>query len=247
MSERFQTIAAKGITLTLDLAAGHLRALEIEHGARRLRPLHTAPWVDDPAITGDPGVQPVLKCLSGDFFCAPFARERRGGRPLAWLAGELVLVGSMSVTTEGGRTIARFGLDRPVMGARAHQGDDAPRRPSLRLCAPHFRGRQRRRAGGKPCHDPFRQAGAPLLLAEGLRRIAADAAGGRSGPRPLALRLRRAHHRSFEAAACRRRRGRPPSLSGRRAPRGFRHAGRGRRARRSAGRRRSGPTPATSC
>ena len=117
MSERFQTIGAKGITLAVDLKAGHLRALEIEHGARRLRPLHTAPWVDDPAVAQDPGVETVLKCLSGDFFCAPFgASDVEDGPSHGWPANSSW--STVSVTSEGGRTTARFALDRPVMGAR---------------------------------------------------------------------------------------------------------------------------------
>lgn len=68
----FHTIEAKGIHVTLDLRAGHVRELIIERDGRTIRPLHTAPWVDDPAITEDQTIAPNLKYLSGDFFCAPF-------------------------------------------------------------------------------------------------------------------------------------------------------------------------------
>ena len=72
MPDRFHTLRANGIAVTLDIAAGHLRSLTIERDNRIIEPQHTAPWVDDPAVQGDPEIPNVLKHLSGDFFCAPF-------------------------------------------------------------------------------------------------------------------------------------------------------------------------------
>lgn len=117
MSERFQTIGAKGITLTVDQMTGHLRALEIEHGARRLRPLHTAPWVDDPAVVQDPDIGMALKCLSGDFFCAPFgASDVEDGPSHGWPANASWSI--ENIASKDGGTVARFTLERPVMSAR---------------------------------------------------------------------------------------------------------------------------------
>jgi predicted metal-dependent enzyme (double-stranded beta helix superfamily) len=117
MSERFHTIAADGISLTLDLAVGHIRSLEIERDGRRIAPLHTAPWVDDPAIAADPDIAANLKYLSGDFFCAPFgSSDVEEAPPHGWppnapwtFAGE---------EKDGPRRTRRFTLERKVMGAR---------------------------------------------------------------------------------------------------------------------------------
>ena len=78
---RFQRLAAEGIAVSIDLAVGHLRALEIERDGRRVTPLHTAPWVDDPAIADDQSIPPNLRALSGDFFCAPFGAPDEEGVP----------------------------------------------------------------------------------------------------------------------------------------------------------------------
>jgi hypothetical protein len=117
MSERFHTIAADGISLTLDLAVGHIRSLEIERDGSKVTPLHTAPWVDDPEISDDPDIAPNLKYLSGDFFCAPFGlSDVEEAPPHGWppnsrweFAGE---------DAGPSRRTARFILERKVMGAR---------------------------------------------------------------------------------------------------------------------------------
>ncbi len=118
MTERFHKIQAEGISLAVDLAVGHIRDFTVEAAGRRLTPLHTAPWVNDPAITEDPEMSPNLKYLSGDFFCAPFgANDLEPGVPghgwpanSAWrLAGE---------ERSGGAFTARFALEKKVMGAQ---------------------------------------------------------------------------------------------------------------------------------
>ena len=117
MSDRFHVIEAEGIRLTLDLAVGHIRSLAIESGGRTVTPLHTAPWVDDPAVTEDPDVLPNLKFLSGDFFCAPFgANDVEEGPPHGWPANSAWAF--LDEEGHGSRTTARFVLKRPVMGAR---------------------------------------------------------------------------------------------------------------------------------
>ena len=116
-NERFHTITANGISLTLDLAVGHIRSLEIETDGRPLHPLHTAPWVEDRAITDDPRIAPGLKFLSGDFFCAPFGKSDIEEAPLhGWPANSRW----QFLTEERDRdaTTACFLLEKPVMGAR---------------------------------------------------------------------------------------------------------------------------------
>ena len=117
MTEKFHTITAPGVRLTLDLEVGHIRAFEIEIGGRQLTPLHTAPWVEDKAVIDDPEIPPNLKYLSGDFFCAPFATsdvENTIGH--GWPANAPWDV--LDMEKRGDRTTARYVLTKPVMGAR---------------------------------------------------------------------------------------------------------------------------------
>lgn len=117
MTKRFQTLSAKGITLTLDLAVGHIRSLDIESGGHRIQPLHTAPWVEDPAIADDPDIASGLKFLSGDFFCAPFcASDVEDAPPHGWPANSRwAFEGEES---HGNGVTARFVLERSVIGAQ---------------------------------------------------------------------------------------------------------------------------------
>jgi hypothetical protein len=117
MAERFHTIRAEGIALTIDLAVGHLRALEIEAGGRRLTPLYTAPWVDDPAIADDESIPPNLRALSGDFFCAPFGgADEEGVPPHGWPANSRWEHLETSPHADG--TVARYALQKRPRGAR---------------------------------------------------------------------------------------------------------------------------------
>ncbi|HVT52455.1 MAG TPA: hypothetical protein VHE77_12845 [Dongiaceae bacterium] len=113
----FHSIEAEGIRAVLDLRVGHVRSLEITHGARTIRPLHTAPWVDDPQVTEDAAMPGNLRFLSGDFFCAPFGgSDLDDGPPHGWPANSpWKVVGS---TRADDRTVARYELARPILGAR---------------------------------------------------------------------------------------------------------------------------------
>ena len=117
MAERFPTIEAEGVRLTLDLAVGHVRRFEVERDGARILPLHVAPWVDDPAIAGDPAILPNLKFLAGDFFCAPFGKSDVEDAPShGWPANsEWTALGEARFA--GGVT-ARFELVKRVMGAK---------------------------------------------------------------------------------------------------------------------------------
>ncbi len=118
MTERFHRIAAAGIALTVDLAVGHIRNFAIQTGGRTLTPLHTAPWVDDPAITDDPEIVPNLKYLSGDFFCAAFGGNdvEADTPPHGWPANSPWRV--VGEERSGGAVTVRFELEKRVMGAR---------------------------------------------------------------------------------------------------------------------------------
>ncbi len=117
MKERFRSIEAEGVHLTLDLAVGHIRRFEVERNGLRISPLHVAPWVDDPTIAGDPKILPNLKFLAGDFFCAPFGKSDVEEAPShGWPANsEWTALGDSRFP--GGIT-ARFELVRRVMGAK---------------------------------------------------------------------------------------------------------------------------------
>jgi hypothetical protein len=113
----FHAIEAEGIRAVVDLRAGHIRALEIEQGERRIAPLHTAPWVDDPAITGDESLPENLRFLSGDFFCAPFSTsDLEEAPPHGWPANSAWKM----VGTAGAKDAmtARYELERRILGAR---------------------------------------------------------------------------------------------------------------------------------
>ena len=118
MTERFHRMQAAGITLTVDLAVGHIRVFTVDTGGRRLTPLHTAPWVDDPAVAADPTALPNLKYLSGDFFCAPFGlNDVEPGTPgHGWPANSPWHV--LGEERSAGAVTVRFELDKRVMGAR---------------------------------------------------------------------------------------------------------------------------------
>jgi hypothetical protein len=114
----FHEVQAAGIRLLLDLSVGHIRTLEIDIGGRRIAPLYTAPWVDDPAIQADDSVPPNLKRLSGDFFCAPFGGADEEGVPShGWPANSRWRHVETQPHIMGG-AIARFALAQPVQGAR---------------------------------------------------------------------------------------------------------------------------------
>lgn len=115
--ERFCRLEAKGISVTVDLRVGHIREFAAEHSGRTVRPLHTAPWVEDEAIGRDETVPPNIRWLSGDFFCAPFSTsDVEEAPPHGWPANSEWK--HLSTDREGEAVTARFVLKRAVMGAR---------------------------------------------------------------------------------------------------------------------------------
>lgn len=110
------TLTAQGISVSLDLAVGHLAALSIETGGRVLRPLHRAPWLDEPRESLPAGLSEGTVRLSGDFLCAPFSRSDVEDAPLhGWPANSRWDVVENAATGEGWRAVLR--LRRKVMGA----------------------------------------------------------------------------------------------------------------------------------
>lgn len=110
------TFGAEGISVSVDLAVGHIADLVIERDGRRLKPLHRAPWIGEPR-EALPGTLPdgVLR-LSGDFLCAPFSRADVEPAPLhGWPANSAWDVTGSAATPDGWRASLR--LRRKVMGA----------------------------------------------------------------------------------------------------------------------------------
>ncbi|TPI77708.1 hypothetical protein [Mesorhizobium sp. B2-8-9] len=110
------TITAKGISVSLDLAVGHISAMEIEAEGRALKPLHRAPWVDSPRETLPANLPEGTVRLSGDFLCAPFSASDVEAAPLhGWPANSEWDVVESAAIAGGWR--AGFRLRRKVMGA----------------------------------------------------------------------------------------------------------------------------------
>lgn len=108
------TIGARGISLTLDLAIGHIADLTIEAGGRILKPLHRAPWVDEP-VTKTADWSPGTKGLSGDFLCAPFSTSDVEPAPLhGWSANSRWQVVESHAIAGGSQ--ARLRLERRILG-----------------------------------------------------------------------------------------------------------------------------------
>ena len=108
-------LAAAGIRLSLDLDIGHIAALDIDAGARTLRPLHRAPWIDEPA-TRAADWSPGTKGLSGDFLCAPFSASDVEPAPLHGWPSNSVWEVVENVRADGD-TRARLRLGKTVCGA----------------------------------------------------------------------------------------------------------------------------------
>ena len=110
------TIKAKGISVSVDLAVGHLADMVIDRDGRRLKPLHRAPWVGDIRATLPQDLPEGTVHLSGDFLCAPFSRADVEAAPLhGWPANSAWDVVDSKATVDGWRAV--FRLRRKVMGA----------------------------------------------------------------------------------------------------------------------------------
>lgn len=114
--EDFHRFAADAVSAVVDLSVGHVRDFAVEHSDRTIRPLHTAPWVEDAVVAGDESIPPVLRRLSGDFFCAPFSSsDVEEAPPHGWSANARWI--HAATERRGAAVTARFRLTRKVMGA----------------------------------------------------------------------------------------------------------------------------------
>lgn len=110
------TFEAKGISVSIDTAVGHIADLTIDTGGRTLKPLHRAPWIDEPRGTLPQDLPDGVTRLSGDFLCAPFSRSDVEEAPLhGWPANSSWDLVESAAMAGGWR--ATFRLQRPVMGA----------------------------------------------------------------------------------------------------------------------------------
>ncbi|MBZ9867475.1 hypothetical protein LB515_19050 [Mesorhizobium sp. CA15] len=110
------TIGAKGISVSLDLAVGHISAMEVEAEGRLLKPLHRAPWVGSPRESLPETLPEGTVRLSGDFLCAPFSTSDVETAPLhGWPANSEWDVVDNGAVPGGWRAV--FRLRRKVMGA----------------------------------------------------------------------------------------------------------------------------------
>ena len=117
VTENLLELTTSGATLVLDLDVGHIRDLEFRGEGYEIKPLHTAPWVDeDPAELPD-NMPPVERRLSGDFLCAPFAANDVEDAPLhgwsansTWIADEVV--------QDDEKAYAKLTLEKTILGAK---------------------------------------------------------------------------------------------------------------------------------
>ena len=107
-------IEAEGISVGFDRTFGMIEELRVERDGRSISMLHKAPWYGEKM---PPDAAPHLGRLAGDFFCAPFGDASADGAPgHGWPANSAW--SEVGTVREGAATVARFSLDRPVMGAR---------------------------------------------------------------------------------------------------------------------------------
>ncbi|GAA5069386.1 hypothetical protein N0B44_00790 [Roseibacterium beibuensis] len=70
-------LAHADATALIDPSVGNIPSWQV--GARR--PLHAAPWRDDPEVQGDESLPLVNRRLAGDVFCLPFGKDDVAGDP----------------------------------------------------------------------------------------------------------------------------------------------------------------------
>lgn len=115
-------------SVAVDAACGHLADLALACGDRRVQPLFRAPWADRAAAFGD-DMPPILRHLSGDFFCAPFSESDVVGGPAHGVTANAPW--HETARTDGDAADARLTLacSETVLGARVEKtlrfrGDD---------------------------------------------------------------------------------------------------------------------------
>ena len=113
MADTAVEIEAKGIAIRFDPAFGMIEELRVERDGRVVSMLHEVPWLGEPMPED---AAPHLGGLAGDFFCAPFGDASADAAPAhGWPANSAW--SHMETTRENAATVARFRLDRKVLGA----------------------------------------------------------------------------------------------------------------------------------
>lgn len=108
--------SARGISVCIDLSVGHIADMIVQSDNSVLRPLHSAPWLTEPADNLPEGVTPGLARLSGDFLCAPFSLNDIEPAPgHGWTANSPWTVIDSRAIEDGWQ--ATLQLDRKVFGA----------------------------------------------------------------------------------------------------------------------------------
>lgn len=106
-------IEAEGVRARLELLHGMLSELVVTRDGRTVSMLHKAPWIGE-KMPDD--AAPHLGGLAGDFFCAPFGDASADNAPgHGWPANTTWT--HLATERDGNATVARFRLDRKVMGA----------------------------------------------------------------------------------------------------------------------------------
>ncbi|WP_274626421.1 hypothetical protein [Arvimicrobium flavum] len=110
------SFAAAGISVSVDLRIGHIADLTIRTDGRELKPLHRAPWIDEPEAALPDSLPQGTRWLSGDFLCAPFSASDVEPAPLhGWPANSRWHPVESAAIPGGWR--ARLRLEKTVMGA----------------------------------------------------------------------------------------------------------------------------------
>lgn len=119
---RLHEMSARGIRVALDLGLGQLARFQVLRDGRVIAPFARVPWADLP---DDParfpaGMDPHLRRMSGDFFCAPFcADDVEGAPPHGWTANSAWTLAE-ETRFDGGVT-ARFTLGHRIAGAEVEK------------------------------------------------------------------------------------------------------------------------------
>lgn len=126
-------IGVAGLSFDFNRQGGNIAGFEIEtDDGTQLRPLHTAPWADDPSSLPE-SVDLVERQLAGDFFCAPFGGNE--GLPIhGWTANGTWKEAGTTLEDDGAKTIS-YRLVESVQGADVEKSFTlVPGHPVLYQC-----------------------------------------------------------------------------------------------------------------
>lgn len=122
MAAPLHEMTARGIRVALDLGLGQLARFQVLREGRVISPFARVPWAD---LSDDPArfpasMDPHLRRMSGDFFCAPFCADDVDGAPShGWTANSEWTLAE-ETRFDGGVT-ARFALGPRIAGAQVEK------------------------------------------------------------------------------------------------------------------------------